>query len=113
MAAMTRRERILAATRQERADRLPFIHWWRHMQTGWAERECRNRGMGLAWARPSHVTRMRNVGVTEEKDPSRGPGVVRITYSTPKGSVYVDEKREPGTGEWHANRSWLDVTPGT
>lgn len=111
MAAMTRRERILGATRQERADRLPFIHWWRHMQTGWAERECRNRGMGLAWARPSHVSRMRNVVVTEEKDPARGPGIVRITYSTPKGSVYVDEKREPGTGEWHANRSWLDVTP--
>jgi hypothetical protein len=48
MVAMTRRERILAATRKERADRLPFIHWWRHMQTGWAERDCRNRGMGLA-----------------------------------------------------------------
>jgi hypothetical protein len=81
------------------------------MQTGWAERECRNRGMGIAWARPAHVTKMNNVVVTEEKDPSRGPGVVRITYSTPKGSVYMDEIREPGTGEWHSNRSWRDVTP--
>jgi len=81
------------------------------MQTGWAERECRNRGMGLAWARPSHVARMNNVVVTEEKNASLGEGVVRITYSTPKGSVYMDEKREPGTGAWHANRSWKDVTP--
>ena len=41
MKAMTRRERILTASRRERTDRLPFLHWWRHMQTGWAERECR------------------------------------------------------------------------
>jgi hypothetical protein len=111
MAKMTRRERILAASRGERADRLPFLHWWRHMQTGWAERECRNRGMGLAWARPIHVTKMHNVVVTEEKNPSRDTGAVRITYATPKGSVYMDEIREPGTGEWHSNRSWRDVTP--
>lgn len=111
MAEMTRRDRILAASQGKRADKLPFLHWWRHMQIGWAERECRNRGMGMAWARPSHVVRVNNVAVTEEKNASLGPGVVRITYSTPKGSVYMDEKREPGTGEWHANRSWKDVIP--
>ncbi len=111
MAAMTRRERILATTRQERADKLPFLHWWRHMQLGRAERECRNRGMGLAWARPCHVSKVHNVVVTEEKNPSRGPGVVRITYSTPEGIVYMDEKRDPGTYQWHADRSWKDVTP--
>jgi hypothetical protein len=37
--------------------------------------------------------------------------LVRITYSTPRGSVTVDERRGPGTGEWRANRSWKDVTP--
>ena len=42
MAEMTRRERILASANKKQADRLPFFHWWRHMQTGWAERECRN-----------------------------------------------------------------------
>ncbi len=111
MSEMTRRERIIAATNKKMADRLPFLHWWRHMQTGWAERECRNRGMGLAWARPAHVCKIKNVSTIEEKDPSWGPGVVRITYSTSKGSVYIEEKREPGTYEWHANRSWKDVTP--
>jgi len=111
METMTRRERILAACSKDKVDRIPFLHWWRHMQTGWAERECRNRGMGIAWARPAHVTKMKNVVVTEEKDSERGPGVVRITYTTPVGSVYMDEIREPGTGEWHSNRSWKDVTP--
>ncbi len=111
MKAMTRRERILAAGRRERTDRLPFLHWWRHMQTGWAERECRNRGMGLAWARPCFGMKMKNVIVTEERDPSRGPGIVQITYHTPKGCVYMDERRDPGTFQWHANRSWKDVTP--
>jgi hypothetical protein len=111
MAEMTRRERILAASQRKRADKLPFLHWWRHMQQGWAERECRNRGMGISWARPSHATRLNNVVVTEERNPALGSGVVRITYSTPRGSVYVEEKRAPGTGEWQANRSWKDVTP--
>jgi hypothetical protein len=111
MAEMTRRERILKASRKERTDQLPFLHWWRHLQIGWAERECRNRGMGLAWARPCFGVKMHNVVVTEEKDLQRGPGVVRITYHTPKGSVFMDEKREPGTFQWHADRSWKDVTP--
>ena len=30
MAEMTRRERILAASRRQIADRLPFFHNWRH-----------------------------------------------------------------------------------
>jgi hypothetical protein len=111
MTEMTRRERILAASRKQMTDRLPFLHWWRHMQIGWAERECRNRGMGLAWTRPSYGVKMNQVVVTEEKDPSREGGVIRITYHTPKGSVYMDEKREPGTFQWHADRSWKDVTP--
>jgi hypothetical protein len=110
MTAMTRRERILATTQKKRADRLPFFHWWRHLQIGWAERECRNRGMGLAWDRPCYVTRIHNVVITEEKNPSR-PGVIRITYSTPQGRVYMDEKRDPGTGQWHEQRSWKDVSP--
>ena len=56
MAEMTRRERIMAATRKQRADKLPFFHYWRHSQWGWAERECRNRGMGLNMERPPYVT---------------------------------------------------------
>jgi hypothetical protein len=34
-----------------------------------------------------------------------------VIYSTPLGSVYQEEKREPGVGQWHGRRSWRDVTP--
>lgn len=111
MAEMTRRERIMAATRKERADKLPFLHNWRHSQMGWAERECRNRGMGISWARPCYIMKMHNVESTEEQVVSTGTVVVRRTYNTPVGSVYLEEKREPGVEQWHALRSWRDVMP--
>ncbi len=101
----------MAATRGERADRLPFFHYWRHSQIGWAERECRNRGMGMNWDRPCYTTRLHDVQVTEERATLNGQPVLRRTYQTPVGSVYEDEIREPGVGQWHANRSWKDVTP--
>jgi hypothetical protein len=111
MAEMTRRERIMAASRKGHADRLPFLHCWRHSQIGLAERECRNRGMGISWARPCYTTEMHNVECTEKQDTSTGTVEVRRTYSTPVGSVYLDEKREPGVGQWHAQRSWKDIQP--
>ncbi|MAG14639.1 MAG: hypothetical protein QF906_04090 [Dehalococcoidales bacterium] len=111
MTEMTRRERILTASRGERADKLPFFHWWRHSQIGWAERECRNRGMGMAWARPSYTVELRDVDVVEQPVVVEGVKVLRRTYNTPMGSIYLDEKREPGTGEWHGMRSWQDVSP--
>jgi len=111
MAEMTRRERIMAASRQQRADKLPFFHWWRHLQIGWAERECRNRGMGVSWARPSYTVEIHDVEITERPVISKEMKVIRRTYSTPVGSIYCDEKREPGYGEWHGFRSWKDVLP--
>jgi hypothetical protein len=111
MAEMTRRQRILAASHGKRADKLPFFHNWRHMQTGWAERECRNRGMGISWARPSYVTKIHDVDITEQRLIVDSATVHRRTYTTPVGSVYVDEMRDAGTGEWHGMRSWRDVTP--
>jgi len=111
MDEMSRRERIMATSQKKRADRLPFFHFWRHSQIGWAERECRNRGMGICWSRPSWVTTMHGVDVTERRVVSSGQVVLRRTYSTPIGSIYEDEKREPGVGSWHGNRSWKDITP--
>ena len=67
MAEVTRRSRILAASRGEPADRVPFFHYWRHSQFGWAERECRNRGMGLSWDRPPYVMKFHGVEVTERR----------------------------------------------
>ena len=111
MAEMTRRERILRVSNRERVDKLPFFHNWRHCQIGWVERECRNRGMGLSWARPSYIVEIHDVDVTEQQVIEKGKKVYRRTYSTPVGSIYLDEMRDLGTGEWHGMRSWKDVTP--
>jgi len=111
MAEMMRRERVLKASNRERTDKLPFFHNWRHMQTGWAERECRNRGMGISWARPSYVTRIHDVDITEQWLKKDGQAVYRRVFSTPVGTVYQDEMRAPGTGQWHGMRGWNDITP--
>ena len=86
---MTPRERIMAASAGKRADRLPFFHYWRHCQTGWAERECRNRGMGMCWNRPCCVEKTHGVEVTEQRGSERGNTAIHRTYKTPVGSVSV------------------------
>ena len=101
----------MAATQKHQADRLPFFHYWRHCQTGWAERECRNRGMGLNWLRSPFVEKLHGVEVTERRATVSGRAIIRRTFSTPLGSVYEDEYREPGVGQWHANRSWRGSVP--
>ena len=112
MAEMTRRERIMAASRKGTADRIPFFHNWRHSQQGGAERECRNRGMGLSWARPSYTFTWHGTEVSEiEKTWHTGTQTVRRTFTTPVGSISLVEKRDPGVYQWHGNRSWRDVTP--
>lgn len=111
MAEMTRRERIMAVSHKKRADKLPFFHQWTHCQTGWAERECRDRGMGMFWRRPGYTATIHGVEITEQPVETKGMKVTRRTYKTPVGTVYLDERREPGTGQWHADRSWRDVAP--
>ena len=111
MPDMSRRERIMAASQMKLADKLPFFHFWRHSQIGWAERECRNRGMGMCWARPCYVEKMHGVEITEREIVSSGQTVVQRTFSTPVGVVSMAERQEPGVGQWHAQRSWRDVSP--
>ena len=111
MPEMTRHDRIMTASRKGRADRLPFFHYWRHSQIGWAEREARNRGMAINWDRPGWVEVLHGVEVTDQKLVTEHGAITRRTYKTPIGSVFYDEKAEPGTGEWHGRRSWLDVSP--
>ncbi len=101
----------MTATLKKRADTLPFVHYWRHSQMGAAERESRNRGMGINWTRPSFEMEMHGVEVTESQATSGGQTIIRRTYKTPVGSVYLDEKRDPGVGLWKVNRSWKDVAP--
>ena len=111
MIEMTRKDRLMAVSSGQHADRLPFFHNWRHTQTGWAERECRNRGMALTWARPPYVVALHGVKITEEQKTVSGEKRFRRTYKTPVGSVTEEEKRYPGTGLWHGQRSWKDITP--
>lgn len=111
MVEMSRREGLLAACRGQLPDRLPFFHYWRHSQIGWAERECRNRGMAMCWTRPPYSMRLHGVEVSERQVTAGGRSAWRTTYTTPVGEVYQDEVREPGVGLWHANRSWRDITP--
>lgn len=111
MTDTSRRGRILAASRRERPDRLPFFHYWRHSQIGWAERQCRNRGMGMCWVRPGYVETLHGVEVLERPATLAGQSVVQRIYTTPVGTVSTAEKREPGTGQWHAQRSWKDISP--
>ncbi|MFH0872904.1 MAG: hypothetical protein V1878_10520 [bacterium] len=54
---------------------------------------------------------MHGVNITETPAILEGRAVIRRTFSTPVGSVYEEEWREPGVGLWHANRSWRGVTP--
>jgi hypothetical protein len=54
---------------------------------------------------------MHGVEVSETQRASPGSSVVRRTYTTPVGSVWIEEQREPGVGQWHAQRSWRDVSP--
>jgi hypothetical protein len=111
MSAATARQRILSTATDSLSDSLPFFHWWRHCQSGQAERECRNQGMGLNWRRPPYTITMHDVQVKEEKAAITGRTVLRRTYTTPVGSVYCDEIRLPGVGQWHEMRSWIDVAP--
>ena len=108
---MTNRERILAASRKQPTDRLPFFHYWRHCQTGWAERECRNRGMGICWLRPPYVEKLHGVEIEERRMVVHGRAVIRRTFSTPVGKIYEDELREPGTGQYKLMRSWKGHQP--
>lgn len=111
MSEMTRRERLMAATTGRLADKMPFFHNWRHTQTGWAERECRNRGMALTWARPPYVTKLHGVEIREEHKIVSGKKGVRRIYTTPLGSVFEEEIRDRGVGQWHGMRSWMDIVP--
>ncbi|MDP7398247.1 MAG: hypothetical protein QF541_15360, partial [Lentisphaeria bacterium] len=101
----------MSASLRRPADRLPFFHYWRHSQIGWAERACRNRGMGMCWNRPCYIEKMHGVEVSERQVKTSGHDTVKRTYSTPVGEVYLVELREPGVGQWHAQRSWRDVVP--
>jgi len=111
MVEMSYRERILMTLHGKRADRVPFFHLWRRLQTGQVEREARNRSMGVWWQRPCYVESMPHVDIVERRGPSSGLGTTLVEYHTPVGTVTERVKKEAGVGEWKAQRSWRDVLP--
>jgi len=54
---------------------------------------------------------MPHVDIVERRGPSSGLGTTLVEYHTPVGTVAERLKKEPGVGEWKAQRSWRDVTP--
>lgn len=108
---MTARQAILTTLRGDRADRIPFFHYWRRLQTGTAERVARNRGIGVGWVRPCYVEAMPHVETVERTHQVSGTPVTVREYHTPVGTVTETLKREPGVGQWKAQRSWRDVIP--
>ncbi|MDA0338028.1 MAG: hypothetical protein O2782_22895 [bacterium] len=109
MAAMSQRQRIMAASDGGAPEGLPFFHYWRHCQLGSVERACRNRGMGMCWTRPGHVERLHDVEVVERQQTWSGQPAWRRTFTTPVGEVSTLEIRDAGVGQWHGQRSWRDV----
>ncbi len=105
MAEMTKRQRMLAATRGEKADKLPWHCTYRYWTPGEIERECRNSCMGIQWERPSSSFKLNGTRVVEEVDRSN-PLEFRRTYNTPEGSISLVEKRLPGTGMARGIRGW-------
>jgi hypothetical protein len=67
--------------------------------------------MGLNWVRPPYTEKLHGVEVNERRATVSGRAIIRRTFSTPIGSVYEDEYREAGVGQWHANRSWRGSVP--
>ncbi len=65
----------------------------------------------MCWCRPCCVEKIHGVEITDRQISVGGKKLHRRTFDTPVGSVWVTEKREPGVGQWHAQRSWRDVSP--
>jgi len=67
--------------------------------------------MGVWWQRPCYTASMSHVDIVERRGLSSGLGTTLVEYHTPVGTVTERLKKEPGVGEWKAQRSWRDVTP--
>ena len=65
----------------------------------------------MSWSRPCHVEKMHGVEITERQVTTSGQVALHRTFSTPVGEVSLSEVRQPGVGQWHAQRSWRDVVP--
>jgi hypothetical protein len=93
---MTNREAILTTIHRGHADRIPFLIRWWYLPAGQAEREARNKGLGLNYALPCVCPlggSMPHVKVTMTGGGvfgawGGGKTVAKVTYETPVGTVW-------------------------
>ena len=66
-----------------------------------------------AWAGPGHAMWKRCTASRSASSDARLPGETSCTGPIPHPSAPcpTEERREPGVGQWHAQRSWSDVSP--
>jgi len=97
---MNARERIMAALRGEPSDGVPWTIYEGLLPRGQAERELRNRGLGLVVMRRIYQIERPNVRVEVKEAWHEGYRFVCRTYHTPLGSV--SERLQLG----HAYGTW-------
>ena len=86
---MTIKERILAAARKQKTDKIPWMAYTLLLPRGEVERQIRNKGCGLYVLGITYQVEMRNVSVEEEitwDSLNRTRYITRI-YHTPAGDV--------------------------
>lgn len=111
LAVMTVRERLVTALHRRPVDRVPFMHWDRHLPRGQVERETRSRGMGLCVSLPFCLASSPNVEVVQSAELSGAVKAVKYTYHTPLGSVSELFKAGVGSGQGVSGRDFRGLTP--
>lgn len=96
---MTPRARIERALRGGRSEHVPFTIYECMIPQCAAERELRNRGLGIVNRRPVFKTHTPNVRVTEQAQWKEGRKLVRTLYETPHG-VLTSLTEDVGFTTW-------------
>lgn len=85
---ITPRDRVMAALRGGRADKVPFTVYENKLPQCTAERELRNRGLCVVYRRQSYKTVTPNVKITSLSfTDDRGRDLMRTTFATPAGDL--------------------------
>jgi len=98
---MTPRERVLAALRGERPDRVPFTIKRPQPPQGEIERRLRNEGLALCIEELPFTTSRPHVEILRHERWEQGMPRVRETFRTPVGEVSQEWVIEPGYGSRH------------
>jgi uroporphyrinogen-III decarboxylase len=95
---MTPKERVFAALKGKRPDRVPFTAYTGLFPRGETERRLRNEGVGLIERCRIHKIEHSRVEVERREYWQAGRPLVRETIHTPVGEVWRDRQPEAGYG---------------